>query len=142
MKSLFSHIPAGQFARYLLVGVCNTAFGYATFALFTALLEKVVPHSYMAASVLSSLLNITVAFLGYKWFVFKTQGNYLREWCRCVGVYSGSIVLGLILLPFLVFLIRHRFGYHHQAPYIAGAVLTGVTVVVSFFGHKRFSFRR
>ena len=32
------------------------------------------------AVVPSTVINITVAFLGYKWFVFKTKGNYLREW--------------------------------------------------------------
>jgi putative flippase GtrA len=139
--SLFRHVPGGQFGRYLIVGVWNTAFGYATFALFTALLENVVPQSYIAGSLLSSILNITVAFLGYKWFVFKTKGDYLKEWFRCVGVYSGVIVLGLVLLPGLVFAIRHFFGYQKQAPYIAGALLTGVTVVMSFFGHKHISFR-
>jgi hypothetical protein len=29
--------------------------------------------------VISSLLNISVSRLGYKWFVFKTKRNYLRE---------------------------------------------------------------
>lgn len=135
------HLPPGQFVRYLLVGVWNTAFGYAAFALFTALLDKVVPHSYLIGSLLSSFLNITVAFLGYKWFVFKTKGNYLREWIRCVGVYSGSIALGLLLLPIFVLTIRHNFGYQREAPYIAGALLTGITVILSFFGHKHISFR-
>ena len=61
-----------------------------------------MPHSYIWASVLSSLLNITVAYLGYKWFVFKTKGNYLREWMRCVAVYSGGIIFALLALPVLV----------------------------------------
>src|ERR1035437_8903670 len=79
---LTRHIPPGQFGRYLLVGTWNTLFGYGTFALFTAVLNPFVPHSYILASLLSSLLNITVAYLGYKWFVFKTRGHYLREWMR------------------------------------------------------------
>src|ERR1700674_2234048 len=89
LAALTRHIPPGQFGRYLLVGLGNTVFGYATFAFFTAILDRYVPQSYMLASVLASVLNITVAFLGYKWFVFKTKGNYLREWGRCVGVYGG-----------------------------------------------------
>lgn len=135
------HIPPGQFGRYLLVGAWNTAFGYATFAILTAALNKSIPQSYMLASILSSLLNITVSFLGYKWFVFKTKGNYLREWARCVGVYSGAIGMGLVLLPIMVFVLRHHFHLQRQAPYIAGALLTGFSVVISFFGHKHFSFR-
>src|SRR5271169_2208371 len=87
---LTSHIPPEQFGRYLLVGAWNTLFGYGSFATLTAVLDPIVPHSYILACVIASLLNITVSYLGYKWFVFKTQGNYLREWARCVTVYSGA----------------------------------------------------
>ncbi|MGA2005577.1 MAG: GtrA family protein [Terriglobales bacterium] len=139
--SLTRHVPPGQFGRYLLVGVWNTLFGYGTFALLTAVLTPIVPYSYMWASLFSSLLNITVAYLGYKWFVFKTKGNYLHEWLRCVAVYGSGIVIGLIALPVLVTIIRHKTRFVAQAPYIAGAILMAVTVVYSFLGHKKFSFR-
>ncbi len=138
---LTGHIPPGQFGRYLIVGLWNTLFGYSTFALLTAVLNPIVAHSYMWASLLSSLLNITVAYLGYKWFVFKTKGNYLREWLRCVAVYSTGIIVTLIALPILVTIIRRKTHLFTQAPYIAGAILTGVVVLYSFFGHKHFSFR-
>lgn len=138
---LAGHIPPGQFGCYLVVGLWNTLFGYGTFALLTAVLTPIVPYSYMWASLLSSFLNITVAYLGYKWFVFKTKGNYLREWLRCVAVYGGGIAIGLIALPVLVTLIRRNTHFSSQAPYIAGAILTAATVVYSFVGHKNFSFK-
>jgi putative flippase GtrA len=141
IASLTRHIPPGQFLRYIVVGLWNTAFGYGTFALFTALLDPYMPASYMAASLLSSIINITVSFLGYKWFVFKTKGNYWREWSRCLMVYSGAIFLGLALLPPTVFLVGHLTGNQRTAPYIAGALLLGVQVVLSFLGHKEFSFK-
>jgi putative flippase GtrA len=141
IAAIGSHIPPQQFGRYLLVGAWNTLFGYGSFAALTALFEPIVPHSYILACVISGMLNITVSYLGYKWFVFKTQGNYLREWVRCVVVYSGAIVVGVILLPILVLAIRRGTPFIHAAPYIAGAVLTGVSVIYSFLGHKKFSFR-
>ena len=80
MKSLLSHIPPGQFFRYLLVGIWNTGFGYGLFVLFTYLLSKRWPeYGYIPASLLSSVFSITVAFFGYKLYVFKTKGNYLQE---------------------------------------------------------------
>jgi len=142
LEGLTKYIPPAQFGRYLLTGAWNTLFGYGTFALFTALLAPYGRQSYLLAVVPSSLLNITVSFFGYKWFVFKTKGNYFREWCRCVGVYSSSMVLSMALLPIFVFVIRHQFGYEKQAPYIAGAVLGVITVLFSFFGHKHISFRQ
>ena len=141
LANLTKHIPPGQLGRYLIVGACNTAFAYGSYALFTALLNQYMPASYMAASLISSVLNITVSFLGYKWFVFKTRGNYLREWLRCLTVYSGSIALGLLLLVPTVFAVRELTGWPDAAPYIAGALILGVQVILSFVGHKRFSFR-
>lgn len=141
LSSLTNHIPPGQLGRYLVVGVWNTAFAYGTFALFTALLSGYIPASYLAASLMSSILNITVSFLGYKWFVFKTKGNYLKEWRRCLVVYSGSIFLGLALLAPSVLLVGYLTGNPRSAPYIAGGLLMGVQVIVSFLGHKRFSFK-
>ena len=142
LELLTKHVPPGQLGRYLLTGAWNTLFGYGTFALFTALLAPLGRQSYIFAVIPSTVINITVAFFGYKWFVFKTKGNYFREWCKCVAVYSSSIALSMVLLPILVFIIRHRFGYENQAPYIAGALLGVITVIISFFGHKHISFRQ
>jgi putative flippase GtrA len=141
IRRLTSHIPPEQFGRYLLVGLWNTLFGYGVYAGLTAALAPVVPHSYIPASIISAPLNITVAYLGYKWFVFKTHGNYLREWTRCIVVYGSAMVLGIVLLPLVVFLLRLTTGVDRSAPYIAGALLMGFSVIYSFLGHKNFSFR-
>ena len=141
IRRLTSHIPPDQFGRYLFVGLWNTLFGYGSYALLTATLAPVVPHSYILASIIAAPLNITVSYLGYKWFVFKTKGNYLRECARCMLVYGSSMAVGVILLPPVVFLIRWGSGLDRSAPYIGGALLMGFGVVYSFLGHKKFSFR-
>jgi putative flippase GtrA len=141
MKSLFSHIPPGQFFRYVLVGIWNTGFGYALFVIFTYLLSRRWPqYGYIPASLLSSVFSITVAFFGYKLYVFKTKGNYLAEWVRCVAVYGSSIAIGLAILPCVVFLIRHATTIDTKAPYLAAAVMTGFNAIYNFVGHKKFSF--
>lgn len=138
-----SHIPPGQFLRYLLVGGWNTVFGYSCFFLMNRWLSTVITaYPYIVASLASGLINITVAFLGYKWFVFRTRGNYLREWLRTLAIYSGSILLSTLALAPLVGLIRHTTRYQTEAPYIAAAIIAILTVIASFFGHKHFSFRK
>ena len=139
---LANHIPSGQLGRYLLVGTWNTLFGYATFAALVFVLDRFLAHGYVLANVLSGLVNITVAFLGYKWFVFKTKGNYLREWARAVAVYSGGIAVGTICLPGLVQALQVWGRVGGSAPYVAGAILTGLGVIVSFLGHKKYTFRQ
>ena len=136
-----TRLVSWQFIRYLLVGGWNTAFGFATYSLLTWLLTKRIAHGYIYAAVLSNIINISVAFLGYKWFVFKTKGNYLREWMRCFVVYGVAALPGLFLLPILVNALVYSTHLGTKAPYVAGALLTATTVVYSFFGHKKFSFR-
>ena len=136
------HFPPGQFGRYLIVGVVNTAVGYGTYAGLTALLTPHVPNAYMLASLISSFLNITFSFLTYKRFIFKTKGNYLREWSRCIVVYGGTGLVGTALLGPMVFAIRHLTPTERSAPYIAGALIALVTAVSGFLGHKHFSFAK
>jgi putative flippase GtrA len=141
-RRLFSHIPPGELLGFLLVGIWNTGFGYATFVGFTILLSRRFPrYGYIPAGLLSGIVNISVAFLGYKWFIFKTRGNYLREWIRCMTVYGSSMLLGLVLLPTAVFLVRHLTPIQAKAPYVAAALLTGFNVIYNFLGNKKFSFR-
>lgn len=141
MRQRAAGLPSGRFGIYLLVGAFNTLFGYATYALLTALLVGHLPAPYMFASALASVLNITFSFLGHKWFVFRTSGNYFSEWARSLVVYSGSIVMGLALLPLFVFVLSRATGGSNSAPYLAGAVLIGLQAIVSFQWHGKFTFR-
>ncbi len=136
------HIPTGQVGRYLVVGLWNTAFGYGTFAFLTWVLSDRIPASYLVASLVSSIFNITVSFLGYKWFVFKTTGNYLKEWVRSLAVYGGSIAVSMVLLPPMVFLLTVVTRRPSAAPYLAGAFLLIGQVLVGFLGHRNFTFAR
>lgn len=141
LRKLTSHIPPGQFVRYLLVGTWNTLFGYGVYALFTALLMHKSRFGYLYAAVLSGIVSITVAYFGYKFFVFKTRDRYWTEWLRCVLVYGTAMLPGLILLPIAVEALRHGFHLGASAPYLGGALTTGFTAFYGFLGHKHFTFR-
>ena len=141
-KGIARHIPSGQLFRYLLIGGWNTLFGYTCFFLMNRWLSQVMPvYSYIAASLASNMISITVAFLGYKWVVFRTKGNYLREWFRSLMVYGGTMVFSAVALAPLVGLIRHTTHYQTEAPYISAAMVAIITMISSFFGHKHLSFR-
>ena len=142
MNQLPQRAQFWQVVRYLLVGGFNTCFGYALFVSFNYLFRSLGVYGSEIASLLSNIVAITVAFLGYKWFVFRTRGHYLREWLRCLSVYGTSMVFSLVMLPPLTLLLRHWFGPSQMASNVAAAILTVFTVVGSYFGHKHFSFRR
>ena len=140
IQRLISSVPPGQVVRYLLVGVWNTLFGYGLYALLTYLLTPLIPYAYMAAALLGTVVCITVSFLGYKIFVFRTKGNFLREYLRSYVVYGTSTLVNLVLLPVLVAVLNLYVEPPVYSPYIAGAILTVGTVVVSFIGHQRYTF--
>jgi len=146
LKRFFAHIPHTQLLRYLVIGVWNTLFGYACYFLIVRFFLRVLPTppslTASIALVVATLINITVSFLGYKWFVFRTKGNYLREYLRSMTVYLPSLFLNAVVIAPLTAICRSFHPIRNQAPYIAGALLTGVTVILSFFGHKHISFKR
>ncbi len=136
-----SNKSSSEVVRYLVVGGFNTIFGYGMFAVLNWLFTGHGSYSYLLASFLASLIAITIAFLGYKWFVFKTRGNYFVEWIRCVGVYGTTMLIGLAGLPVLVPILRRHLHQPERASYIAAAIMTVITVLFSFFAHKNISFR-
>jgi putative flippase GtrA len=156
-QRLIELFPAGQLVRYLCVGVFNTLFGYASFATILTLLNKVVPHRWLSltvilASILSTPLSITVAYFGYKLFVFRTKGNHLREWLKAFAVYGTAMIPGLLILGALTRLLQSLFHSHPvtlfgrtagtaAAGYIAGAIVMGFSTISSFIGHKKVTFR-
>jgi putative flippase GtrA len=168
--------PAGQFVRYLCVGVFNTLFGYAVYVVLLGSLNAVLPVRWLyltvvLVSVLAAPLTITVAYLGYKFFVFRTRGNYLREWLKCCAVYGSSMLPGLVVLSALTRFLQSMIHSHGprlhlyagalerhlsgrplallhsvatgnaMAGYIAGAVVMGASSIYSFVGHKKITFR-
>ena len=176
LQRLVNLFPGGQFLRYLLVGGFNTVFGYASFLFIVRLLAVAIPTRYLsltavAGSLLSTPLNITVAYFGYKFFVFKTKGDYLFEWLKCFAVYATGMIPGLVALGGLTRLIQsllhgrsaslhnllssieaHLSGaplhllhniVHGKtlAANIAGAIVIGLSTIYSFVGHKKVTFK-
>ena len=122
-----------QEVRYIVAGGWNTVFGYGCFAVLYYLLGGRTPDSFII--VLSSIIAISGAFLVYKLFVFRTHGNWLREYLRSYLVYGGGTLINLVMFPLLK-------GWLGMNPYAAQAVILVVTVVSSYIAHNRFTFAR
>jgi putative flippase GtrA len=146
IRNLTRHIPAGQFLRYIAVGAWNTVFGYACFVLFTWFFIRLAPTKpAMMTSVayaFAVFVNVSVSFLGYKWFVFRTKGNYLLEYSRSFTVYLPTLAINAVAIAPLTALLRRATPFPQKAPYVAGAILMVITVIFSFFGHRHVSFRQ
>jgi putative flippase GtrA len=118
--------------RFLFAGGWNTIFGYASLALLYYLFSDKI--HYLILMVFATILSITNAYICHKFFVFKTKGNYIKEYLRYYVVYSVPISFSFIFLPFCIEILKINF-------YVTQAILTLITVIISYFGHKHVSFR-
>lgn len=130
IRKLRSH-PLWQPLIFLLVGGWNTLFGVSLYAVAYFFLKDLV--NYFVLLFFCNIVAITNAYIFYKLFVFKTKGDWLDEYFRFYGVYGVAMVLGMGLVALEV----RAFHFH---PVLANFTATIITVMISFVGHKYFSF--
>ena len=131
-RNTILHLWNRQEARFLVVGGGNTLSGYGVSALVYYLLHVFTPLLVIIA--LCTVVNISVSYLTNKLLVFRTRGRYLAEYLRFYVVSLVPISLNFVLLPLAIYGLKMN-------PYLAMAILTGITVVITYFGHKHVSFR-
>lgn len=118
--------------RFMFTGAWNTVFGLLVFAALYSLFSKKV--NYMVILVISNVISITNAYVCYKFIVFRTKGNYLREYLRFYVVYGISMLANIGLM----FMCVHYLGIK---PVMAQAFILAVIFATSYVGHKFFSFK-
>lgn len=128
-------IIADQRVRFLLVGGINTGLGYALFVVLDLFIFHKIPFGYLGSLIGSSAVAIVIAFILYRRFVFKVTGRVWSDFAKFVTVYLLAIGINFFSLPLLVELL----GLNSL---VAQALIIVVTTMISFLGHRRFSFRR
>jgi putative flippase GtrA len=125
--------------RFFIIGSWNTIFSYLTYVGFYYLLTFIFQKryvAYMTAAILSNIIAAISAFLFHKHITFKSTvkgKGVIIEFFKFYSTYTVIIILGFVLLPFFVEVMKID-------PKISGALLIPIVVVVSYFGHSRFSF--
>jgi len=118
--------------RFLIVGGVNTVFGYAFSLTFYYQVEGAIPTLLILA--INTLVSITFSFVLYKVFVFRTKGNWFTEYLRSYVVYGASSFVGIIITWILVDFFDLEF-------WIVQSALLVFVVVISYFGHRNFTFK-
>ncbi len=103
----------------------------------------------MILVIITNILAITNAYICYKLVVFKTKGNYVKEYLRFYIVYGFAFAVSLLLFPLFMevvfpFLAAHMpnyYGIFNYKAYLSQLVITSITMFVSYFGHLKVSFR-
>lgn len=118
--------------RFLIVGGWNTLFSYGTLWVFDALLHARLHYTLILT--LSWVVGVTHNLFTFKLLVFRTRGNWLKEYLRSYVVYSGIFVVNLAIVAVIMEIWRPRLVIA-QLPAIA------VVTIISYLGHKHFTYR-
>ena len=117
---------------YLVVGGWNTLFGYAEWAVLQFLLGDHL--HYLVIVVISWPIAVLNAYIGYRYVVFRSRGPIIHELLRFASVYVSTLLATLVVLPIALHVLPFSI-------YVVNGLFTIVVVVVSYLGHKHFSFR-
>ena len=116
---------------YLLVGAGNTVAGYGV----TVGLYYLLPSwSIVTVGIVANIVCITLSFVTYKAFIFKSGGPWLPEYLRCYLVYGAGALGSVAGLWLLVDMLGATI-------WLAQGVVMAAVVPLSFLGHEFFTFR-
>ncbi|MBF0359006.1 MAG: GtrA family protein [Magnetococcales bacterium] len=121
-----------QFIFFCIAGGYNTLFGLGCFAILYHNFANDL--HYLVISVITNVTSITNAYIVYRLFVFKSKGNIIREYLRFNVVYGVSFVVSLVMMFILVDFVDIH-------PVISQGVILFSGVLISFFGHRNYSFQ-
>ena len=114
------------------MGVCNTLIGYFSGIYLYFLIKDNLRIVFI--SIISSVLSITISYLTYKIFVFKTRGNWIREYIKCYMVYGGISILNIFMIWLFVDVLKVNI-------WLSLGSSTLIVTVLSYLGHNFFTFK-
>lgn len=121
-----------QHLRFGAVGAYNTAVGYLVFA---ATIMAFPGIHYLAALAVTHVVSVLNGYVAHRRLVFRVHGRVLGDLARFWGVQLVALAVNALVLAALV----EAVGLGALPAELAAVALT---VLLSWFGHSRFSFRR
>ena len=130
--SSYKNILKKEKFLYILIGIFNTIFGFSLFVIFWSLMHE--RYSSFFILFITHLLSVTLAFINYKAFVFRSKSKFFFSYIKFNIVYIGSFIFNFVTFEVLVKKLQ-------ILPFIAQAIITASMVFLTYFLHKKFSFK-
>ena len=115
--------------RYTIVGIWNSLFGFAMYAIALWLLPQLTPTQ---ALIVTSPIAILQAYLSQRRLVWHSRSPWVVELPPFVAVYLVSLAVNAVFLWFISRLLP---------PLPAQAISLGATAVITYFIHRAWTFR-
>ena len=133
--------------RFLLVGGFNTAVSFLIYYGFLYITQGKEQLSLL----LMNLININISIATMRYYVFRSTGNFLKEYTKA---FSSYIVLYFVNMGLLAFFVRIVHITENLSPdnillgipnlnkAVAQICCICIITCITFFVHKYFSFRK
>lgn len=118
-----------RFIKFIFVGILNTIVGYGSYGILLFL-----GINYLIANTLSTIIGIINSYILNRKITFNDASTTKKTPFKFVGIYIVSYLIGIFNLYILVRKCNIN-------SYFAGFINIFVTTLISWFGHKYFSFR-
>lgn len=118
--------------RFVIAGICNMGIRYLIFVLLGLVFTV---NRYQIILLATWLSSSVIAFLSYKYLVFRTEGNHLKEFVKSLLIWCLSYILNALLLGFWV-------GHLQWNVYIAQGLVIMLLVVINYLLFKHFAFNK
>jgi len=117
---------------YLVVGSWNTVFGYFAGLLIYTWIGEIV--NVIIIGFIANVFAISMAYVTNKIFVFKTKGNWKKEYIKAWMLYGTTTLIGIGLLWIIVDIFMVPF-------WIAQALVTIILIITAYIGNLKFTFK-
>lgn len=117
--------------RFLLVGGFNACVSYFIYALICLIFGEKV---YQIALALAWILSSVVSFTTQKFLVFRSKGDWKKEYLKCCTTWIFSYLINAGLLEFTV-------KFLHLNVFLAQFISTFAAAVFTYVLFKKFAFR-
>lgn len=118
--------------KYISIGFINTILGYwISIIIFYIFYERL---GIIGVGLMANILNISITYINYKFFLFKTKGNFLREYFKSFINYGLAGLLSTFLLWFFFDVINLNI-------YLSNILIIPITFMFSYMGNKFFVFK-
>jgi len=120
-----------ELIKFGMVGTWNTVFGYLLLFTMYHFFPKL---HYMIIFYICNAIGLVNSYLCYKIFVFKTKKNYLKESAKFYAVVLTNIGIASVYMVLAVEWLK-------ILPLYAQAAYPVFGMFISYFGHKKITFR-
>jgi putative flippase GtrA len=123
----------GRPLRFLVAGGLNTLFGLSIFPLLLWSFAYLREH-YLIGLGIAQAVSLCFAFTTYKFGVFRTRGQYVREFMAFSSFYLINYAANWAALPALV-------EWARWDPIVAQLFFSLIIIIASYAWHSRITFR-